>query len=224
MAKTPSDEFIELASEIASLAKDDQINIVPFSDPTLPHFSALSDSQKERVLWQLRTLCEIGRRIRSKSESLADSKALLREFFDITEFLPPPDLMNWIKGDEFIDVWDDSHQLIIGNYVFFRVISYSLEEVYCRPWMQLFYRPNERAHELLLGLSMEILQGKHFTVVETRYIPPHLVSEIDSPRRAAAWITPKLFAPLFRDGKIVGYFVVNEGRVLETTGLQKTEF
>jgi hypothetical protein len=53
--KSRCDKFIELSNRWSKMARKEGLNVVPFYDGRLPHFSALGADEQGRVLWQLET-------------------------------------------------------------------------------------------------------------------------------------------------------------------------
>lgn len=204
--------FIEAARSIAAMAQIEQFEIVPFYDPSLPHFSALTEAGRTHALWRLETLESICERLQRRGQSICKSRALIWAFFGHMKLRPPQEL-NEIAGDEFevIDVYNDAHQLIFANLSFFRVVSYSLEDLYCRPWMSLFKRDNYEIENELLKYARAFSRNELREVVILDHMTPHIVHEADSVGMVTAMVTSKVIAPVFGSSKRVeAYMAIHQ--------------
>jgi len=206
-------QFAALTRELAALAALEGIGLRPMSSAGAL-YSKMPLGAQAHALWQLSTLLEVVKRIQARQESLRNSKALAEEFCKTTQMELPADALHKLQGVEFLDIYNADHQLLFANFTFLETVSYSLEDLFCRSWLDLFARDNEGVQKQIFDLCLQILAGSFFGVVEAGHIPVHLIRETSSPLKLTAYLQPKFFAPLRKEGKICGYFCVNNGELL----------
>lgn len=209
-----NNRFISLSTSISRLAAQENLEIVPFFDEKLPYFSALCEGDQNHVLWQLEVLEKICLELQTQGSNIRSAKALTWAFLKHMRYTVPSDLLGHLQETDFVDAYNKNHQMIFACIRFFQVLSYSLEDFYCRPWMTLFSRDRASVHDMLFKLSDEMLNGVHRGIVMTDYIPTHVNSEINSPKKLRGVVRPRLFSPIYDHGEIAGYLCVNQAALL----------
>lgn len=179
-------------------------------EPTLPVFSALPFDQKILALARLETMLDLCRETLARKQTLGSSTALLETFFDRYSLNSVDGLFENIQEDDSAEVYDTNHQLIFANLSAFRLVSFTLEDVYCRPWTELLTRDTRGVHESLMKVGTEIIEGKRTALTSTAFIPDHVSREINSPENRSVIVFPNFFAPLYQQGTIAGYVCVNK--------------
>lgn len=201
--------FIETSEQFVNMAMVDGFNLIPYVDPELPYFLALPDKEQDLILQQLEFMIQIGNQLHSEKRSVRGSQYAWA-FCKALGLLPPHDLYARIPEDTVIEIYDANHKLIFACLDFFEIVSYSLEELYSRPWMDLFVRDNTEVFDKLWNLSTEMLAGQHKGPVTTSHFDSSVIREAAYPNLRWARIQPRLFAPLFKHQKVSGYICANE--------------
>lgn len=208
------DRFIELSSLWSRMAKKEGLNVVPYFDSKLPHFSILDPTEQNRVLWQLETLIVVGRRLQNQGEKIRSGRALCWAFMQHMRYSAPSDLLAKMTDLDVVDAYSCGHKMIFANLKFFELLSYSIEDFFCRQWMDLFLRRDHRVHEMLVKVSEKLVAGQITELAPLTHIPTHLCEERDSPGRIQALVTPQFCAPIFHQAKIAGYIAAHRVVVL----------
>lgn len=190
-------EFIKFADWYSGLGQRfaPAIEIRPYDDPTLPHFRALTPDARQRVLTSLRSTCEIWaesiRDIESGlvgaemeiSKDVADmdpvdevrlvqSRALWRTLSK-NGFRFPSDLFVSIGHHDVVEVYTADSLQVFRSLHFFKVCSYSLEQIYCIPWFDLYQRDaiaNQQSLELLARAITGELRGMVHEERDSHYV------------------------------------------------------
>jgi hypothetical protein len=206
--------FVELSSELTQMAAHEGLKIVPFYNVNLIHFSALRSVEQKHVLEQLETLVFICNQIQEQKERIRSVKSLTWAFLKHFQCTGPSDLLNHMRDDDIVDAYGAGHKMLFAGLTFFEVFSYSLEEFFCRSWMELFVR-DASVQETLFELCGAMLRGEHTKVVSTQFIPSYRCDERSSSQQISVMVEPQFFAPLFKKGEIIGYLCSNRGSILE---------
>lgn len=205
-----TNQFIHLSSEIASFAKSEDLSITPFDDAALPHFSQMTEGDREHVLWQLETLRSVLDSVQAERDRLRSARSLTWGFLKHMKYTVPTELFHWLDDSDHVDAYSADHKMLFASLEVFRFLSYSLEDFYCRPWTKLFKRDRQGVHEALFSLSNNVLKGLHPGIVSTDYVPTHVTIETESKHAKRIIQRPRFFSPLYENGRIVGYLCVNQ--------------
>ncbi|MGE3973372.1 MAG: hypothetical protein AB7F59_02465 [Bdellovibrionales bacterium] len=115
-----------------------------------------------------------------------------------------PDLFGHLTKNDVIEIYNKDSVQIFRTFNFFNLISYTLEEILCYEWWELYRRP-EFIQKELVTQGTRILEKK---VEETlfNFAPNHEVEEIFSVKRNIAEISEKLVSPPYLpSGQITGF-------------------
>ncbi len=195
------------------MAKKEDFVILSFRDSNLQHFSQLSSDSKIAINQQLHTLVSICAGLQEQGEKIRSVKSLIWAFLKHFQCVGPSDLLTHIHEGDFVDAYGFNHRMLFAGLTFFEVFNYSLEEFFCCSWFDLFERKDQTVQQQLLDLSHEMVIGKHQNIISTKYIPHHLCQEKASKEKMMVRVEPQFFAPLFHQGRIIGYLCVNRGQM-----------
>jgi len=207
--------FIELSMSLSRQAELEGLRIVPFHSTELKYFSVLPDYEQRHVLEQLEALNSICMHIQGQGASIRSVKNLTWAFLKHFKCTAPSNLIDCLNDDDLVNAFGKEHKLLFASFNFFEALSYSLEEIYCRPWMQLLQR-EEREQEQLESLSNELLEGRVQDVSSMKYIRNHEVEEAATDIRVSLWIEPQICAPLYYKSEVIGYVGAFRHRVVRS--------
>ena len=137
---------------------------------------------------------------------VATSRSLLNAFLAYALLTVPDQLLGRIETGDSIHMYGQNHELIFASLGFFQLTSYSLEELMCNTWSDLFTSDLPVVKSQFMSLTLETVAGKRRHVTDTSYIENHVEYELRSPERRAAAMIPRLHSPVFAlDGSVAGY-------------------
>jgi hypothetical protein len=184
--------------------------LIPFSAPSMPFFNKLNQADKLKVLSGLRTFNEICEQILSEGKSLANAKAMtwyaLRKF----NLHFPSDLFDFIKDENVVEIYDRDNIQIFRNFRFFDVTSYSLEDLLCRPWVDLFARINMEHTMSIINTCNKFYTKELTSVTPLGYVGTHKIVETNSPFGFNVDATVDFVAPIYDKTKYPAGFIAIE--------------
>lgn len=201
-------EFIDLSVKLQKVLGKEGLFVIPFEEPGLPFFSSLTGEQKLVILEQMQTLLEIAQDLQAHGLEVTEPGNLIRTFFKKFNLHAPSRVVDSITKYDIVDVWNLDSRLIIASFNFFDICTYSLEELFCRPWAELFSRDND-IHIQIYQLCRSLLNGEITQPVDTTYIPQHKVRETYAPEKHYAVLQPRIFSPVYAGDKLFGFMSVN---------------
>lgn len=207
---TTRDYFLALAQKFANLARREGLQLVPYSSTYVPHFAALSEAEQENVICKIYSLVDICQRLQSQKKSAGDARALTSEYLNSIDVQAPEGLIEAIDPEDSVDIYTPQHQMIFATLAYFRSFSYSLEELFCRPWTDLYASDTPYVREKYLELAQRLVSGREKGVIKIDSIPNHVAFEQLRPAKLAIVAIPKVATPLFNaGGQIDGYLLVH---------------
>lgn len=200
--------FIDLSVKLQRALGKEGLFIIPFEEPGLPFFSNLSKEQCSQIIEQLKVLLEITEEMQAQQIKVTDPANLIRVFFAKFDLHAPNWVIDSITKHDIVDVWNLESRLIIASFNFFDICSYSLEELFCRPWAELFSRDTD-IHIQIFQLCRSLLNGEINQPVDMTYIPQHKVRETYAAQDSYAVMQPRIFSPVYSEHQLVGFMSVN---------------
>ncbi len=203
--------FQELTGAIRDLAAIDGIVILPWHDPALPNFFALTEKNQDAVLENLSSLVHVCSQLASKGESLWNARGLTSAFFKQVGLQLAPGVLENIQPSDLVAGYNRTQQMIYLSLNHFLLVSYSFEELYCRPWMELFRR-HTMIEKVLIERCIRLVMGQSNSTISNEDIPPHTLTETESIDRRAAICKSRFYSALHCNGRPAGFISVNQGR------------
>lgn len=205
-----SNRFCALAQRLTRIAAEENYQLVPYTHPSAPLFSRLNEEVQLLIIKQLEITIMVCEDVHTRGERLRDPGRFAWAFFKHLALTPPSDLGNRIHHGCLFEVYNTHHQLLFASLEFFEVCSYSLEDLYCRPWMDLFVRENQEIGQTVLKLVEDMVEGEYLVTTDLNHLPAHVVRESSAPDLRWVEIQPRFFSPVFAQGRVAGYLCANE--------------
>lgn len=123
------------------------------------------------------------------------------------QLTPLSDVFSHIQKGDIIEIYNEHSIQVYRSFTFFKLVSYTLEELFTYEWWELYRRP-QAINDRMFALGGQLFTAdKHETIVEG--VSSHVVEEIFSDRRKQAKITEVLLSPLIgRDNRVAGFIHV----------------
>lgn len=206
--------FVDLCLEAQALAKTIPVNIHPFSDSKVPHFSNLTAPQKIKTVQALESSVAVCQQTLQAGNGLGNSRALVWNYLKHFGLVPCSDLFSHIAENDLVEIFDTNHFQIFRNFRFFEFCSYTIEDILCRPWVDLFIRDDSTVGEQLVKIALHVSSGDARTTLPTN-IQPHIIREIKSVFCHEIEIDVKYVSPLFdRNKQIAAYMAIESARLI----------
>lgn len=203
------ENFRYLCLRLAKAAAECGMPLVPYFDPDLIYFSRCSPEDQERSAQRLSTLATHCEAIYKSPRTFTAPATELEQYLNLNGLTTDPALFPLIAENEAVDIYDGTHHFCFASLNILQHLTYSIEDLYCRPWYELFHRDTPGVQEKLVKLCLELAAGQHVKMVSGSYIENNVSYETHSVGRMCSAFIPRYFASVFRDGKPSGYVCVN---------------
>ena len=215
------EQFRTLSNEISKVADKVNVNIISYRDEGLPYFSKLSHHQQTEILGQLESYLRICNntleQYGTKNFSVQMTWSSLKDY----GLIPCSDLFDKITAEDVIEIHDMNHKQIFRNFVYFKYCSYSIEDLHCLPWTELYYRPKEDLEQLTSYAEMVAKQPPKKTLYCN--LGPHLIKELSSLSRYHILNTVKYYSPLFNKyGHMIAAIAIESPTLVDEIQLRET--
>jgi hypothetical protein len=194
------DLFRELSLKYQACGAEAGVYLTPFSDASLPLFSKQPILNQKKIIDALKTSVKICLDTKAEIKSLNNPVSLVWQALKELGLRPPADLFSHMTDCTVIEIYSPENVQIFRSFSFFEFCSYSLEELYCCPWLELFPRDNQNIIPMVLEFTSKVFSGEIQKTVSLKHIPVHTVREAFSTRKYVLEVSVNWGAPLFKQG------------------------
>jgi hypothetical protein len=195
-------EFLALSNQVAEFGRSIGVEITPYRDPKLVHFTAAADSDRALALENLRLYVSICSDTIKDGASLRDTPQLTWFALRKMGYRPTSDLFSKLGDEQIVEIHNSSFQQVFRNFRFYDFCSYSLEELYSFHLNQLYHR-DEKSMGYLMDYLQSLYAGKITSAIEYGG-PPHLIMETQSVFKYQILDEITTIAPLYEATKSGG--------------------
>ncbi|HVK61457.1 MAG TPA: hypothetical protein VM432_07900 [Bdellovibrionales bacterium] len=213
-----SQTFKSLANQLSEIGVRCGTNIIPYSHESVPLFNDKSDSEQNLIIENLRDYLHICENTLDRGYSPKTDGQLLWSALRRFNLRPTSDLFQYIGSGNVIEIHTAEAIQIFRNFGFFELCSYSLEDLYCRPWSDLYQRDKD-IEKQLIGCTMQMFSGKVNSTVRLN-VERHTITETTSPRRLSIQADLNYGAPLFsgHSGEAIATIVIEDAKLISAEG------
>ncbi|MCB0365643.1 MAG: hypothetical protein H6624_04420 [Bdellovibrionaceae bacterium] len=206
-----SARFLCLSTHLASIATKDGVHYHPYFDPRLKVFSSLSPQQQQNALSSLETYIGICELTQANGARLRDNKSLLWYALKSMKLRFSSDLFDLISEEDTIEIYDAENIQIFRNLQAMSLLSYSLEDLFCHTWMELFSRENPEIVENIQKTAIEMFTSNSNSARPMSHLGFQKVRESRSPLKYEYNLMVKYLAPLLDDnGHVVALMAIED--------------
>lgn len=142
-----TEEFASQLNILGSLLSLAGYNLMPYRHESLPLFCNLTPPQQKDVLKSLKAYCMALEDGIVHEENINSTRMVWR-FLVALGFFPHEDLFDTVREESYIQIYNFDQFQIFRSLSFFDKCSFTLEEIVCRPWWQLWRRSRQDLHIL----------------------------------------------------------------------------
>lgn len=200
--------FLKLSEELSRLIESEGWAVRPYQSSTLPFFKGLSEEQAYLAEKQLSDYLKICQNTRADGHPIKDARFLVRKALEYYGFSFHEDVFTLIETGHVVEFYNMTHFQMFRTFNYFEYSSYTIEDMYCRPWFTLYER-DQQINEKLLALGTPILLSdvKGPTHLD---VGAHLITERASLERLQIRNKSTWMAPLFKGDQKVGYVAIQK--------------
>lgn len=202
--------FKELVEILCAHLKSAGIHAVPYSNPSVQYFGALSLDRQAQLIMALDIQRAVFAAHLLEYKNLNDSLRLTFDFLRAMNWTTDSGLVSLAESDDHIVVYSRANHPVFISPDHFHYTSYTLEDFYCRHPLDLFRRP-ETIERILIKRLMLISQGQKPQIISNADIPPHTIEEAHSTQKRQGLVHSKVYASVFKGSEYLGYLSVNRG-------------
>ena len=203
-------------SQIGSSA---DVEIRAFASPQLPYFSRLSLHDQAAAIQRLSQSVSVVREVLASGDSVLSSATLIWRALKELGLRPASGLFETMSEGDVVEIYDLKNIQIFRNLQFFRYCSYTLEDLYSRPWTELFVRREEGVTDTLLEVLSDMLSRsvRHTIVPAIGY---QTTQEVNSTHEFSIKLKIKSLALLFNSKDEPAAFLAVEEAVHLNSSLE----
>ncbi|MCC7440932.1 MAG: hypothetical protein IT285_04835 [Bdellovibrionales bacterium] len=175
--------FQEAVASAAATLSGQDLPLQAFSDPACPSFAALPAKARETSLLSAECYAQVLAEMADAAEDLRDSPRLLWRMLRKMGYIPRPDLLDKITGEDVVEIYNVHNRQLFRNLKFFEFCSFALGDVLGADWTQVTRRDQKISLDAL-AMVLRIKTGLLRDTLCVDHIPEHLVHELGGERRS----------------------------------------
>ncbi|KYG63054.1 hypothetical protein AZI86_15145 [Bdellovibrio bacteriovorus] len=210
--------FKKLTEELASFLEKEGVVVRPYSDPQMFYFRKMSDEQQRETISGLKHFLSAVKRVLLQGKSLKDAEFFVKTALNYFGVEPHPEFqLRAYDIDVVVEFYSLKGLQLFRTFNYFELTSYTLEDIYCRPWHDLYERPEDFSENMFGQIEKMVSEGN---AKESLLFGSHTIKERLSLERLEIFCDGMHVAPLVRGGKIVAISSLVACRPLERADRQ----
>jgi len=156
-----SHAFVRLAERLEALAAHEGVTVRTFAGAEPRWFLGLDITSQQQVLGRLALYVEICEAVTIGGYSLHDDRQMLWAAIKRLKLRPSSELFGAFGDDDVIEIYLVPQMVqIFRSFRFFSLCSYSLDDLLCRPWWELYERDEGVTEALMATIQSGIARGE----------------------------------------------------------------
>lgn len=206
-------EFRAYSQQITDVIWEEGIAFRPYAHPSLPYFHRLPALEQEDVLNKLKLFVQICLAVKNAGASLKDNRAMVAKALLAFDLTAKEDDLKLIQPYHLVEFYNRSDLQIFRSFRYFELFSYTIEDIYCRKWLQLYDR-NQEDQTAMTAAVLEFVNLPNKTAVNV-HLPEHKIKERESLERLITYNQTQWLIPLYHKGDFAAVMALHRTRSSE---------
>lgn len=199
-------EFQGKLIQLSGLLSSEGVSVRAFSEPSLTLFEQLGLKEKQAKLKEVSTYLETCQSELSEKKTLKNTNSFVWRGLREGGFKFSSDMFTHLKDHHVIEVYDLNNKQVFRNLNFYDFVSYTLEDLYCRPWPELFHRPDTETVEKMFATLDSVLPTGQPYFNTNGFIPDHVIEERGSEEELKVLYKLECVFPVYNERRrVAGY-------------------
>jgi PAS domain-containing protein len=197
--------------KMVEIADRHGVELRPFAGDYPARFAGLPEEVQQGTLEHFRRYVEVCEQMVKDSGGIDDDAQLLWRMFRQIGARPAAELMDAIDSGDVVEIYRPDYVQVFRNLAFYSMCSYTLDDLLCRPFWELFRR-DPAVNEELMRIGTGIFSGQ-LNGIQRWKVGIHSFDEIDSLGRNRLTMQEKIVSPL-TDGQGTVIACITTSRIL----------
>lgn len=198
-------KFKVLSEELCELIEQEGFVIRPYSQDSLPYFRQLSGAEQQSAVENLENYIKICDSVHEAGGKIKDASLFVRKALEFYGYQYDAKVLELIQDEYLTEIYNLANIQLFRTFSYFQYASYTVEDIYTRPWIHLYERDPQVTAKLVTTLTSIITGEKKSMDVD---VEEHLLIEKASLERLAVSVRVMYALPLLKEGKTDAYLVV----------------
>lgn len=178
-------------------------HIVPYAHPSLPIFSGLPVERQKAILDHFLIYYRILASAETDHIEFNDNLMLTWWALRELKMKPSSDLFSNLSKTDVIEIYDNEGVQIYRTLNFYNLTTYTMEDMLCTPWYELFSR-DSKVTEQLMECMARVLKSETQGIIHPD-VADHVVKETRNPYFKPRLVRCKLISSLEGPDKKLGF-------------------
>lgn len=196
--------FLEKSEELSHLIEKEGWVVRPYQSSALPYFRSLPDDVQHAACNELEKYLEICAEAQAAGHAIKDARLLVNYALKYNGLYFNEDVYKILEPGDVVEFYNLNHTQIFRTFNYFEYTSYTIEDIYCRPWFTLYER-DENVTQKIIEMATPVFTGENLGVVFLD-VGTHLITERSSLEKLQLRNKGNWVAPLFDENDVqIGY-------------------
>lgn len=187
----------------------------PYSSSQLIYFQKMNDKQQLETTSGLKHFIEAAKRVLRLGHSLKDGEFFVKTALEYFGFEVHSDFAKYaFAQDVVVEFYTLNGMQLFRTFNYFELTSYTLEDIYCRQWHDLYERPDEFIQKMFAEVEALVMSEDP---KKTLVYGPHTIKERMSLEHLEVYCSGQHISPMCRNGKVVALASLVACRPLESS-------
>lgn len=197
--------FAKMLKFFCDYAEIEGLRLKPYGSENLCYFSVLSLAKQQVIYEDLRRYYQICLESIQLHNSLKDNMGQFHLALKKLDIQVEGQVFSALNSEDVIEIYTLDSIQIFRTFNFFHLVTYTLEEIFCRPWFELYERDvftNEANHKAV----KHVLSGQARSPIYPN-IPIHDIYEKKEGSRSLTKIKHRFMAPAYNSSEDLTGFI-----------------
>ncbi|WP_291516368.1 hypothetical protein [Bdellovibrio sp. ArHS] len=198
-------KFKTFSEELCEVIEQEGFVVRPYSQDSLPYFRQLSETEQLHAVENLENYIRICKSVHDVGGEIKDASLFVRKALQFYGYQYDPKILELVQNEYLTEIYNLSNIQLFRSFSYFQYASYTIEDIYTRPWIHLYERDPEVTAKLVATLTSIITGEKKTLEID---VEEHLLIEKASLERLAVSVRVLYAMPLLKEGKTAAYLVI----------------
>lgn len=197
------DRFRTLCESLALLLEHEGMAVRPYANENLIFFQMLSPESQDEAIELLEDYLATAKLVLKDKHSLKESRYFVQKALEYFELSAHPEFVAAAQDPRRIsEFYSLKGTQFFRTFNYFEMTSYTLEDIYCRQWVDLYERPEGLTSQMLAGIAELVEKNSSQTLINID--TAHFIQERISLERLITNCQGLHITPLYQQGVLTG--------------------
>lgn len=208
-------QFVKLADQLCEILSGFGLSVKPYHDKNNLYFAQLSLELQKSQINHLQRYVEVCQETKEQGHDLRESGQLIWNMLKKLNLKSNVDIYSNLRASDVVEIYNNQNVQTFRNLNFFKICSYTIDELLSLPWWKLYHRDEVVSREIF-AVGAGVFSGE-ITEMVSPVSRPHILEETASASRIKMILKVKAMSPLVSNYESPSVFVIEESSLIKSS-------